>query len=109
MADTSSLKNRAWLFAFSTCPYIANTFAGPAAAEQFYKHSSWRWGFGSFAIIIPIVCTPLVIIFIANRRKAIQLGYIPKRSARTMWQSLTHYAVEFDGKLFNSSMSEMDH
>jgi MFS family permease len=99
MADTWSLKNRAWLFAFSTCPYIANTFAGPAAADQFYKHSTWRWGFGTFAIIIPVVCTPLAVIFTINRRKAIKLGYVPKtRSGRTTKESIIHYATEFDGK-----------
>ncbi|KAL1966055.1 hypothetical protein VTN77DRAFT_4803 [Rasamsonia byssochlamydoides] len=97
MADTSSLKNRAWLFAFSTCPYIANTFAGPAAAQQFYKHSSRRWGYGSFAIIVPAVCTPLIIIFLINRRKALQLGYVPEaKSGRTVWESARHYAIEFD-------------
>jgi MFS family permease len=105
MADTSSLKNRAWLFAFSTCPYIVNTFAGPAAADQFYTHSTWRWGFGTFAIIIPVVCTPLAVIFTINRRKAIQLGYVPKtRTGRTIKESIIHYAIEFDGKpyLFSS-------
>lgn len=97
MADTSSLKNRAWIFAFSTCPYIANTFAGPAAAQQFYKYSTWRWGYGSFAIIVPAVCTPLVIIFVLNRRKAAKLGYVSKeKSNRTVWQSVLYYAIEFD-------------
>jgi MFS family permease len=95
MADTSSLKNRAWLFAFSTCPYIANTFAGPAAAQQFYKHSSWRWGYGSFAIIVPVVCTPLIVIFALNRRKAIRLGYVAREKTRKM--SMLQYAIEFDG------------
>ena len=33
MADTSSLKNRAYVFAFSTAPYIGTTFAGPAIAQ----------------------------------------------------------------------------
>lgn len=47
LADTSSLKNRGWLFAFSTSPYIATTFAGPAAADSFYKSTGWRWVFGT--------------------------------------------------------------
>jgi len=104
IADTSSLKNRAWLFAFSTCPYIANTFAGPAAANRFLKHSTLRWGFGAFAIITPIICAPVVIIFLVNRRKAVAHGYVPKqRSGRTVWQSIVHYAIEFDCEFLSCS------
>lgn len=104
MADTSSLKNRAWLFAFSTCPYIANTFAGPAAANRFLEYSTFRWGFGAFAIITPIICAPVVIIFIINRRKAIEHGYVAKeRSGRTLLQSILHYAIEFDCRFSLSS------
>ena len=98
IADTSSLKNRAWLFAFSTCPYIANTFAGPAAADSFYKNSTWRWAFGTFAIVIPVISAPVVIIFIRGRRKAEALGYLRKQSSgRTLPQSILHYLIEFDG------------
>lgn len=42
IADTSSLQWRALLFAFTTSPYIATTFAGPAAANSFLKTSGWR-------------------------------------------------------------------
>lgn len=100
MADTSSLKNRAWLFAFSTCPYIVNTFAGPAAAQQFLKHASWRWGYGSFAIITPLVCLPLVVIFVHNRRKAVRLGYISEdrgRDKKNKWRAALRHVTEFDG------------
>lgn len=110
MADTSSLKNRAWLFAFSTCPYIANTFAGPAAAQQFLKHASWRWGYGSFAIITPLVCLPLVIIFVHNRRKAVRLGYIsedqdPDKGSK--WQAIFRHVTEFDGLCFLSNTKKI--
>jgi hypothetical protein len=109
IADTSSLKNRAWLFAFTTCPYIANTFAGPAAAQGFLRPldasrgflpplNKWRWAFGAFSIITPVVSTPVVVIFLRSRRKAEDLGYLSKeKSGRTLQQSILHYLIEFDG------------
>ncbi|EEP79682.1 predicted protein [Uncinocarpus reesii 1704] len=97
LADTSSLKNRGWLFAFSTSPYIATTFAGPAAAQAFYRFSSWRWAFGTFTILLPSASVPVVSIFIFSRRKARSKGYLEKKSSgRTLLQSVQHYLVEFD-------------
>jgi hypothetical protein len=40
LADTTTLKNRIILFGFSTTPYIANTFAGPAASQAFLEGST---------------------------------------------------------------------
>ncbi|EER27099.1 siderophore iron transporter, putative [Coccidioides posadasii C735 delta SOWgp] len=97
LADTSSLKNRGWLFAFSTSPYIATTFAGPAAAHAFYRFSSWRWAFGTFSIVLPLASAPVAGIFFQSRRKAMELGYLAKkRSGRTLIQSVKHYFAEFD-------------
>lgn len=70
-------------------------------AQSFYEHSKWQWGFGSFAIITPIVCLPFVYVFAHNQREAIRQGVlVPNRvaSGRTRWQSLGHYLIEFDGK-----------
>ncbi|TPX23301.1 hypothetical protein DIZ76_012629 [Coccidioides immitis] len=97
LADTSSLKNRGWLFAFSTSPYIATTFAGPAAAHAFYRFSSWRWAFGTFSIVLPLASAPVAGIFFQSRRKAMELGYLAKkRSGRTLIQSIKHYFAGFD-------------
>lgn len=101
IADTSSLKNRALLFAFSTSPYIATTFAGPAMAQSFYEHSKWQWGFGSFAMITPLVCLPFVLVFGYNQREAIRQGILIKHkeaSGRNWWQSILHHLIDFDGK-----------
>ena len=100
LADTSSLRNRALIFAFSSTPFIATSFAGPAAAQRFLKHSSWRWGYGTFAIVIPIVVTPMIAIFLIQRNKARQQGKVEKAtSGRTWTESAKYYLVEFDGML----------
>ncbi|KAI9733431.1 MAG: hypothetical protein M1834_003515 [Cirrosporium novae-zelandiae] len=98
IADTSDLKNRALWFAFSTTPYIATTFAGPAAAEDFYENTGgWRWAFGTFAIVVPIISMPIASIFFYNQKKAKKLGVLVKQpSNRTLWESVIFYAIEFD-------------
>ncbi|EOD53017.1 Major facilitator superfamily [Neofusicoccum parvum] len=97
IADTSALRNRGLIFAFTTTPYIATTFAGPSAAQQFLDHSSWRWGYGVFAIVVPVVTTPVAMIFLVNRRKAEREGKIEKVVAGRTWgEAVKYYLVEFD-------------
>ena len=97
--DSSSLRDRALAFAFTSSPYIITALAGPKAAEGFYEHISWRWAFGCFAIILPFVATPLFVLLLRNERRATKNGLLVRRnSGRTLVQSLWFYMIEFDGK-----------
>ena len=96
-ADISKLKNRGLAYAFTSSPYIITAFAGPKAAEGFYEDISWRWAFGAFSIIFPIVASPLYFILKANLKKAKQNGLIVKeRSGRNFLQNVWFYTKEFD-------------
>ncbi|KAF3765443.1 putative MFS siderophore iron transporter [Cryphonectria parasitica EP155] len=96
-ADASKLKNRGLAYAFTSSPYIITAFAGSAASESFYYQISWRWGFGVFAIVFPIVAAPLFFILKANIKKAKKLGnYVEHNSGRTIFESIWHYTVDFD-------------
>lgn len=99
LADTSSLKNRAFVFTFANTPYIATTFIGPPAAASFLKTSNWQWGYGTFAIINPIIAMPILTVLWRNQRKAYREGLLQKRekSGRTFLQSVTFWFWEFDG------------
>lgn len=99
MADTSGLRNRAFAFGFSNTPFIATAFLGPRAAESFLKTSTWRWAYGTFAIVFPVVLVPLAVAFKFYELKAKKLGlYVTEKSNRTWAQSVMHYAHEFDGE-----------
>jgi MFS family permease len=99
-ADATHVKNRGLAYAFTSSPYMITAFAGAKAAEGFYEKISWRWGFGTFAIILPIVATPLFFILKYNVRKAKKAGVLGReKSGRTALQSCWHYCVEFDCKL----------
>ena len=99
LADTSSLKNRALWFSFTTAPYIATTFIGPPAAHSIYKTSGWPWGFGMFAIITPFMTLPIFFILYGNQRKAAKQGVLIKeKSGRSFAQSVSYYFLEFDSE-----------
>lgn len=98
-ADASKLKNRGLAYAFTSSPYIITAFAGASASENFNDNLSWRWGFGIFAIIFPIVAAPLFFVLKVNLRKAEKQGiFVKSKSDRTLVQNIWHYCVEFDGK-----------
>ena len=97
IADTSQLRNRGLMFAFAQTPFIATTFAGPALANAFLKHSTWQWGFGTFCIVYPVVSLPLAFVFLYHQRKAIKIGVLVKeKSGRSFALSLKYYFIEFD-------------
>jgi MFS family permease len=96
-ADSTQLKNRGLAFAFTSSPYMITAFAGSKAAEGFYEKISWRWGFGAFAIIFPVVASPLFFILKYNVRVAKKLGTLQRESTgRTWMESVWYYVVEFD-------------
>lgn len=97
VADTSALKNRAFAFAFVSSPYIATVWIGGPMATAFLNGPGFKWGFGIFAIITPIVTLPLLALFVVNYFKAKKQGLIPVRdSKRTTVESIWHYVIEFD-------------
>jgi MFS family permease len=99
VADTTGLRSRAFAFAFASTPFICTAFTGSLAAQSIYKTSGWRWGYGMFCIIQPVVFCPLALLFKFYERKAIKLGvWQPRKTGRTKMQSIIHYFHEFDGK-----------
>ncbi|KAJ9285628.1 hypothetical protein DTO027B5_6427 [Paecilomyces variotii] len=98
LSDTTGLLNRAFIWGIASTPYIATTFAGPAAAQRFYDENAVRWGFGTFVILTPVVAAPILILLWYNRRKARKMGLVQKRerSGRTYFRSAKYYLTEFD-------------
>ncbi|KAE8154160.1 putative MFS siderophore transporter MirB-like protein [Aspergillus avenaceus] len=96
-ADTSSLRDRGLAYAFTSSPYIITAYAGPAAAENFYA-SNWRWAYGCFCIVLPVVALPMFMLLRYHRGQAEKQGLLQKKpaSGRTLVQSIYHYIIEFD-------------
>ena len=97
IADTTALKNRAFMMAFSSSPYLVTVWAFGPAAQAILENIGFRWGFGIWTIVIPVVSAPLYGLFYYNLRKARKLGFITTtKTDRTFAQSFNHYAKEFD-------------
>ncbi|RSM16587.1 Siderophore iron transporter mirB [Fusarium oligoseptatum] len=77
---------------------MITAFAGSKAAEAFLLNvKNWRWGFGCFAIILPVVTFPLYLVLKINLRKAIKQGLITRqKSDRTIPQKIWYFFREFD-------------
>lgn len=97
-ADSTNLKNRGLAFAFTSSPYIITAFAGPKSAEGFLDNVNWRWGFGCFSIVLPVVAAPLYGILKWNIHKAKKRGVLVREpSGRSFLQNIWWALVEFDG------------
>ncbi|KAK8849103.1 MFS general substrate transporter [Apiospora arundinis] len=97
IADTSSLKNRALAFAFSTSPSLITTFIGPPIAGWFYEQSSWRWAFGFSSISFLLLSLPILVVLMRNARKAAKLGVLPTSpDVKIAPKSFGYYLEEFD-------------
>jgi hypothetical protein len=76
IADTLSLKSRALVIAFTASPWIATVWAYGPTAQSTLETFGFRWGFGIWAIFIPVVCSPLFGLCYYNQLKAKKQGYI---------------------------------
>ncbi|OAA45615.1 Major facilitator superfamily domain, general substrate transporter [Metarhizium rileyi] len=96
IADTSSLLNRPLMLAFATSPYIVTTWVGGPVTESVLSGPGWRWGFGIWTIITPVVILPLSFLFLYNDRKAVKAGLIEKRTGWFGPQDVRDYIIAVD-------------
>lgn len=97
IADTTSLRNRGFMIAFASSPNLITTWLSGPISEAYLGGPGWRWAFGTFSIVVPIITLPLFGLFVYNFNKAKKQGLVPKReSQRTPWQSFAYYCREFD-------------
>ncbi|OTA54821.1 MFS general substrate transporter [Hypoxylon sp. EC38] len=97
VADTSRLRNRALVLALMSSPFLATTFAGPAAAQDFLQGIGWRWAYGVIAILTPLSAVPVLWILLYARKEARKrFPAVVRNSGRTRSQTIVHYAIEFD-------------
>ncbi|KAI0846013.1 putative siderochrome-iron transporter [Daldinia vernicosa] len=94
VTDTSKLRNRALLLVVMSAPFLAITFAGPAAAEDFLLGIGWRWAYGTLAVIVPFSAIPVLWILLYTRKEARkQFPAAVRESDRTWSQSVMHYTM----------------
>ncbi|KAL6401135.1 siderophore iron transporter mirb [Ilyonectria robusta] len=89
VADTSSLRNRAMMTAFSASPNLITIWLAGPISEAFLNGPGWRWGFGTFCILVPLFTLPLYGLFVYNFKKAKNQGLIPSPTVKGQPGSLS--------------------
>ncbi|RPA73591.1 MFS general substrate transporter [Ascobolus immersus RN42] len=77
VADTTTLLNRALFSSLPDIPFLFTAWAGPALAEAIGPEDNWRWGFGIFAILMPLAFLPLVGALVYAHLRAKRLRLLP--------------------------------
>ncbi|KAK6543722.1 hypothetical protein TWF694_000456 [Orbilia ellipsospora] len=77
IADTTDLLNRALFSSLPDLPFLWTVWAGPEVGAAVLKGTSWRWGYGMWAIILPVCALPLLGALFLNMLKAKKKGLVP--------------------------------
>lgn len=77
IADTSDLLNRALWSSLPDIPFLITVWIGPPIANSLLSHTTWRWGYGIWTIVLPVAFLPLALALLLNMRKAIKLHQLP--------------------------------
>lgn len=102
IADSSDLLNRALLALLPEFPFLVTVWIGPTIADALLAHTSWRWGYGMWSIILPASFLPLAFSLLLNQRKAKRLNLIkptPRRrpgffnAVRRTWYDLDVFGL----------------
>lgn len=98
IGDTTNLINRALLSQLpAAITGIPSTYAGSYIQDAFLDHSTWRWAYGAFAIILGVSVIPLVICMAyvdrilkktKGRKEILILSNVPEGYG--FWKTLGH-------------------
>lgn len=79
LADVSSTRNRLLVSFIPATPFIINAWASGTIGEKAMdpvSGISWNWAIGMWAIIFPVVCLVLVVVFALARMRAKRAGLL---------------------------------
>lgn len=84
------------MLAYASSPYIITTWIGGPVSNSLLQGAGWRWGFGIFSIVVPVVVAPLCILFFWNHRKAKKVGLIKSSTRNLTLKSVGRYCIDVD-------------
>ncbi|TXC10892.1 hypothetical protein FocTR4_00007754 [Fusarium oxysporum f. sp. cubense] len=82
IAEVTSLINRGFLFTLpESLAAIPTLYAGTYLGEHMLLKSSWRWGFGMWAAIMPFCALPTIAVMVFMSLRARKRGIVSKRTS----------------------------
>ncbi|OAQ62796.1 siderophore iron transporter [Pochonia chlamydosporia 170] len=76
VADLTPLEWRGFLGGLLSTPFVINTWFAGKIVQAILSKGQWRWGYGMFAIIMPVAITPAIATLIYLDRKAKKSGTV---------------------------------
>lgn len=95
VADLTDLKWRGVVNALMTSPYIITVWFSGLIVEAILKHN-WRWGYGMFAIIMPVVVLPAIYVLYHFEKKAQKLVPKENKVKKSFMQIVWDSAIQID-------------
>ncbi|KIY43665.1 MFS general substrate transporter [Fistulina hepatica ATCC 64428] len=83
VGDLTPLQWRGFVSSVLSAPYIINTWFSGKIVSALSEGEKWRWGYGMFAIIMPVVLTPAIVTLMYLERKAKKAGIVNIASSPT--------------------------
>lgn len=77
VADTTDLLNRALFSSLPDVPFLITVWVGPPIAHSILSHTTWKWGYGIWTIVLPATFMPLALALFFNMRKLSKLHLLP--------------------------------
>ncbi|TDL21860.1 MFS general substrate transporter [Rickenella mellea] len=119
IADTTTLKHRGLLSSLVSLPFVVNAFIGPNISSRVLnwggEGAGWRWGYGMFAILVPISLAPLIGTLFWAEHKARKLGVLssppsspPSPTSPTLPTSPTYQSPHPHPPRYNTASSTLD-
>ncbi|KAG2338806.1 drug:h+ antiporter [Suillus weaverae] len=94
IADITTLAWRGLVVSLVSAPFLVNAFIGSNISSAVLEHIGWRWGYGMFAILVPVSLAPLIITLLWAERKAKKLALLdspkPRSRSNSSQPSLPH-------------------
>ncbi|KAK7210026.1 hypothetical protein V2G26_017204 [Clonostachys chloroleuca] len=82
IADLTGLRNRGiWLSLPETLSAIPTLYLGTIVAQAFLDHSTWRWGYGMWAIVTPVLAIPLLGTLLVRKLKDRKVADVKEATA----------------------------
>lgn len=93
-ADTTDMVHRAIFMSLPLVWYVFLPWCGGPLTTTMLKHSTWRWGIGMFAIIVPVCSIPMLTILFINKMKSKRLrAHKKEQAAKIHWRK---FLLELD-------------
>ncbi|KAL0580016.1 hypothetical protein V5O48_002019 [Marasmius crinis-equi] len=94
VADLTTLEWRGFISSMLSMPFVINTWFAGEIVEALSEGEQWRWGYGMFAIIMPVVLGPAIVTLIYLDRKAQKLGIVNMASSNAARREARALAAE---------------